>query len=71
MNKLIIENKSDLSMIDVLELANKVLKLGRISNNDTQYCYLVSFEIQNNEYHIVSDLNKKSDKLTIYKVPQK
>lgn len=43
--------------------------MGRISNNDKQYCYLTSFTINGQEYHIVSDLNEKSDKLIFYKRP--
>jgi hypothetical protein len=66
--KLILENQSDLTMQDFLALASEVIKMGRISNDSKQYCYLSSFEVNNNEYHIVSDLNAKSDRLTIYKV---
>ena len=69
--KLILENRSDLPMEVFLEKAISVLELGRVSNG--QYCYLVSFtmddEGNDREYHIVSDLNKKSDKLTLYEVP--
>ncbi len=71
MNKLIIQNDSDLKMSDCLRLIEAVMKQGRISNNGKQYAYLVSFGIDSNEYHIVSDLNKGSDKFTIYKVSSK
>lgn len=72
--KLILENRSDLSMLDFLKLAQKVIESGRISNNGKQYCYLTAFTIQGEkeseeEYHIISDLNEKSDKLILYKVP--
>jgi len=63
--KLIIQNDSDLKMEDVLGLSQYVVKMGRISGK--QYCYLTSITVDGNEYHIVSDLNKRSDKLTIYK----
>lgn len=66
--KLILENKSDLTMQDFLILASEIIKMGRISNDSKQYCYLSSFEVGENEYHVVSDLNEKSDKLTLYKV---
>lgn len=75
-NKLIIENRSDLSMEDCLDLAKAVVKQGRISNDDKQYTYLTVFMISDaddnmEEYHVASDLNKNSDKLTIYKRPTK
>lgn len=66
--KLILENKSDLSTNVFLDLCKDVISMGRISNNDTQYCYLTAFEVNGETYHIVSDLNKKSDRLTLYKV---
>jgi hypothetical protein len=68
-SKLILENRTELPLQDFLTLALEVVKMGRISNNDKQFCYLTSFTIDNEEYHIVSDLNDKSDKLTFYKVP--
>ena len=66
--KLILENKSDLPINVFLDLCKDVISMGRISNNDTQYCYLTAFEVNGENYHIVSDLNKKSDRLTLYKV---
>lgn len=66
-SKLILENRTDLPMEDFLRLALEVVSMGRISNNERQYCYLTAFTIGGQEYHIVSDLNEKSDKLTFYK----
>ena len=66
-SKLILENRTDLPMLDFLRLAQKVVSIGRISKNNKQYCYLTSFRIDGQEYYIVSDLNEKSDKLTFYK----
>ncbi len=68
MNKIIIKNQTDLDMISVMELVKKTITLGRISNNDKQYCYLTSYEIDNQEYHLVTDLRKCSDVFTFYKV---
>lgn len=68
-SKLILENRTDLPMVDFLRLAQEVVSMGRISNDDKQYCYLTAFTIDGQEYHIVSDLNEKSDKLTFYKRP--
>ena len=66
-SKLILENRTDLKMLDFLRLAQEVVSMGRISNYNKQYCYATSFTIDGQEYHIVSDLNEKSDKLTLYK----
>lgn len=68
-SKLILENRTDLPMVDFLRLSQEVVSMGRISNDDKQYCYLTAFTIDGQEYHIVSDLNEKSDKLTFYKCP--
>lgn len=68
-SKLILENRTNLPMVDFLRLAQEVVSMGRISNDDKQYCYLTAFTIDGQEYHIVSDLNEKSDKLTFYKRP--
>ena len=68
-SKLILENRTDLPMVDFLRLAQKVVSMGRISNDDKQYCYLTAFAIDGQEYHIGSDINEKSDKLTFYKRP--
>ena len=68
-SKLILENQTDLPMVDFLKLAQEVVSMGRISNDEKQYCYLTAFNIDEQEYHVVSDLNEKSDKLTFYKRP--
>jgi hypothetical protein len=65
-SKLILENRTNLPMVVFLKLAQKVVSMGRISNNDKQYCYLTTFIIDGQEYYIVSSLNEKSDKLTLY-----
>ena len=56
--------------ISVLTLVQRVIKDGRISNNNKQYCYLTSFQIDGKEYHIVTDLRKCSDVFTFYAVSQ-
>lgn len=68
MNKIIIQNDSDLSIIDCSRLIEGVIKHGRVSNNETQYAYLTAFSIGEKDYHIVTDLNKHSDKFTVYNV---
>jgi hypothetical protein len=66
-NKLILENRTDLPMEDFLEMAIKVIRLGRISNKGKQYCHLFAFTRSTGEYHVVSTFNKKSDTLILYK----
>jgi len=68
--KIIIENRSDLSISKCLEMVEKVIIQGRISNNGKQYCYASSFSVGMDEYMIVTDLNKKSDRFIISKYPR-
>ena len=70
-NKVIIQNDSDLEISDALSLVKCVISHGRISNNGAQYAYLTAFSIGGSQYHVVSCLNKQSDRFTIYKVPAK
>lgn len=65
--RLIIDNKTNIKLFNILPHIIEIMKWGRISNNDKQYCYLTTFKYNDEEYHIVTDLNKKSDKFTIYK----
>ena len=67
--KIIIENRSDLDMQKCLEMVGKVIADGRISNNGKQYCYASSFSVDYQNYLIVTDLNKKSDRFIITKYP--
>ena len=69
-NRIIIENRTDIPIADVLLLVRRVVSMGRISRDKKQYCYLASYTVDGQEYHLVSDLNKKSDKFVFYKVPQ-
>jgi len=67
-SKFIITNYSDLTDIEVLEWILEVVKDGRISNNDKQYCYLSCFDYNGKSYQIASDLNKQSDRFRIVNV---
>jgi len=60
--KLIIEVKGGISMADALDYAKEVVKMGKICNKNTQYCYVTEFKDKTMVY---SDKNEKSDKLTI------
>ena len=65
MSKFIIDNRTKLSDIDVMTLITEVVKQGRISNNDKQYCYGTGITIEDKTYMIWTDLNKKSDRFVI------
>ena len=70
MNKLIIENNTDLSDIDALDLVSHMVRKGRISNDGKQYCYGIwvsNFNGTGMNYMLSSFLNKKSDRIVIYK----
>lgn len=62
--KLIIQVKGDISILDALEYAKEVIRLGKISNNNTQYCYATTFL---DNIVVYSDKNKKSHRLTVQK----
>lgn len=66
-NKLIIENRTDLSDFEALELVSKVVKMGRVSNNETQYCYGTTINSFGKIYGIWTCLNKCSDRFVITK----
>ncbi len=68
MDKIIIQNDSDLSIIDCLRIVEAVVEQGRVSNNNRQYAYLTSFSVGEKCYHVVTDINKQSDKFTVYNV---
>lgn len=69
MGKLIIENRSKtLTDQDACRLVMKVIEGGRVSNNNTQYCYLTSFNygVTKEKYLVSTKLNKNSDKFVVY-----
>ena len=65
MNKLIIDNRTELTDFEAVILVSKVINYGRISNNGKQYCYGTGITFKNKEYMIWTDLNKKSDRFVI------
>ena len=65
MEKLIIENRTKLTWLEVMPYVNAVLEQGKISNNNTQYCRMTTFK-DNDKIRISSDKNKKSDRLVIW-----
>jgi hypothetical protein len=65
MNKLIIDNRTELTDLEAVTLVGKVINQGRISNDSKQYCYGTGITIEDKEYMIWTDLNKKSDRFVI------
>ena len=65
MEKLIIENHTDLKMNEALRYAKMVIKQGRISETSKgkQYCFCTWF--QESDIVVYADMNKKSDRLII------
>lgn len=69
MAKIIMDNQSFLSDIFALKLVSKVIDMGRISNQGTQYCYVTSFIVDNREVMVATSLNPKSDRFVVYDEP--
>ncbi len=65
MNKLIIDNRTELTDLEAVTLVSKVIDQGRISNDGKRYCYGTVITIEDKEYMIWTDLNKKSDRFVI------
>ena len=67
MQKLIIDNRTQISDTDALALVLNVVKQGKISNNETEYCYGTSFEIGVKKFMVWTNKNKKSIRFVITK----
>ena len=65
MNRLIIENRSDLDDFDMLGLVKRIVGEGRISNDGKQYCYATKMAFNKKQYMIYTDLNKRSDRFVV------
>ena len=63
MEKIIIENRTTLPMERVLPFVASVLSRGRISNDDTQYCYHTSFA---DKIGVTTFKNRASDRFIVY-----
>ena len=66
--KLIINNDSDLSMAEVLTLAQGVVSDGRVSGDSDSYCYITAF-VNGKVRGIMcyAQRNKSSDTLTFWR----
>jgi len=66
--KLIIRNQSDLSMAEVLTLAQGIVSEGRVSGDGKSYCYITAF-VNGKARRIMcyAQRNKSSDTLTFWR----
>ena len=62
MNKLIIDNQTELSLSETLWYVGHVLDGGMISNDGKQHCYLSVFH---DGVEVITMLNKKSERFII------
>ena len=69
MGKIIINNVSKATDEQAIDIVLKVIRLGRISNNDKQYCYVSEGIVRDvtGEFRIciISSLNKNSDSFRV------
>jgi len=63
--RIIIENRTNLPMDGVLPYVEKVIGQGRISNSNTQYCYVTTWSTEG--IIVYADKNKKSDRFVVTK----
>jgi len=61
--KTIIENRTDMSDLEVMWYVQEVMRDGRVSNNGRQYCGATTFN--NGRYVVWTDLNKQSDRFVV------
>lgn len=65
MNRIIINNKTELNDLQAIEMVKAVIEYGRCSNDNMQYCYLSSFKKYGKVYQVSTDLRIRSDSFTI------
>jgi len=59
--RLIIDNRTDISMSEALEYAIAVVKMGRISGGGESYCYVTTFRRGDDDVVVVANRNKRWD----------
>ena len=62
MEKIIIQNETDLPMTDAMVYVKHVISHGRISKDETQYCYVTTWP---DGVIVYADKNKKSDRFIV------
>jgi hypothetical protein len=68
MEKIILENRSDLSFDIFMYLVFDIIKEGKISNKGKQYCFMTTYDFLGKKYKIISQINKKSNKLILMNI---
>ena len=63
-DKVIIENRTTMPLEDALIRVARVIEMGRISNNCTQYCYHTHFS---GDVGVAAFKNKCSDRFIVFK----
>jgi len=65
--KLIIQNDSDLSNLEVLRYVSNVMGSGKVSktNGESHYCFVTVFEGKHKDITVISTINKKSYRFII------
>lgn len=61
-----IKNETLLSSTEVFNYVSKVIEMGKISDNETCYCYLTTFKL--NEKRTVYVACRKTDKSYIFNI---
>lgn len=65
--KIHIDIRNDIEPTLALECVKKVIENGRISKDNTQYCWLTTFDTQEGEIRVWVRDYRKSDCFMIYK----
>lgn len=65
MGKIIINNRAEIPDTEALDLVKRVINMGRVSNNNTQYCYLSICPTSDGNFAVSTDKNAKSDRFTL------
>ena len=68
--KIIIHIGNGIDTTTALQLVQSVVSNGKVSNNETQYCYHTEFSTDNypENYHVTADVNSKSHVFRVWRV---
>lgn len=58
MSRSIVNNETGLDDWHVFDLIRRVIEMGRISNNGTQYCYATTFNAEQAKYVVAASRTK-------------
>ena len=61
--KIIIDNRTDKPMQDILPYVQSVINMGRVSGNETSYCYVSKFK---DDVMVAAEKNKASDTFIVW-----